>query len=134
MLSSVVQVEKVSDFEFELVDPSPDDFDIEDMSRRLVSPKRIVGWSIFNLEAQRWKEEQEWISGFETHYGISLQRIIEGYNTCLSRGRNRVAENRARYLATELQRENVRISAMQISNIIARLKKGHPHYGELLED
>jgi hypothetical protein len=133
-LSSIVQVERVTDFEFELAEPSPGDFCQGDLTPQILAPKRIIRWSIYNLEVRRMEIEAKWINGFEKQYGVSLQRLIDIYNDCLSRGRNRVPANRTKYLATELQREVISISRSQLDEILVRLRKYHHHYSASLND
>jgi hypothetical protein len=132
-LSAVVDVEKITDFEFELIDPSPTDFE-SSRANDIWKPKRIVGWSIYNIETRRREQERRWIENFENEYKVSLKRVVDAYNTCLSRGRNRVASNRTRYIATEFEKDGIALSKAQLDQIIARLRTHHSHYIEVTKD
>lgn len=132
-LSSIVRVEKVSDFEFELADPSPDDFD-RDLTSSIRAPKRIIGWSIYNLEYRKLEEDHRWIENFEKEYKISLKRLVDTYNSCLSRGRNRTPSNRAKYVSSEFEKEGILLSRTQINQIVSRLRERHSHYIEVASD
>jgi hypothetical protein len=133
-LSSVVHVDKITDFEFDLVDPSPCDFDNDSLLNAIRAPKRIAGWSIYNLEARKREEEAKWIENFENDYKISVKYLTDAYNSCLSRGRNRVASNRTKYIATDLGKEGIRLSKSQLDQIVARLQEHHSHYIHLAKD
>ena len=131
MISSTVEVEKETDFEFKLTEPSPNDFE-KDSS--IFPMKRITGWSIYNLEARRRETETKWIEGFEKQYGVSLNHLIEIYNGCLSRGRNRVPSSRTKYVSTELKREGISLSRSQVDQILVRIRECHNYYSSLLKD
>ena len=133
-LSSVAHVEKITDFEFDLVDPSPDDFNNDRSINAIRAPKGIAGWSIYNLEARKREEEAKWIENFEGEYKISVECLTDAYNTCLSRGRNRVATNRTKYTATDLEKEGIHLSKSQLDQIVARLQEHHSHYIHLAKD
>lgn len=133
VLSTVVSVEKITDFDLKLVDPSPTDFD-EDLMSQLRAPKRIVGWSIYNIEARKQEQESLWIQNFESEYKVSLKHLVDTYNACLTKGRNRVPASRAKYVASDLGKEGIALSRSQIDRIVTRLKAHHSHYVDLASE
>src|SRR5215831_14621889 len=98
------------------------------------SPKRIVGWSIYDLEVRRVETEAKWIGEFEKQYGVSIQCLIDAYNGCLSRGRNRIHTNRTKYMSTDFQKEGISLSRPQIDEILTRIRKCHSYYRSLLNE
>jgi len=131
MLSTMFDVEKISDFEFELVEPSPTDF--YESEHFFVSPKRITKWALFDVEARRWQAEQAWIEKFKTEYGIEIGSLIAAYNNCLSQGNNRLLHNRSKYASADLQKQGVRLTPKEIDRIVERLKKFHPGYFHMIQ-
>jgi hypothetical protein len=108
-------------------------FDEGDVLNGIRAPKRIIGWSIYNLEARTIELEEAWISGFEKQYGIPVKKLIDIHNSCLRGGRNRVPANREKYMSSELEKERIRLSRAQLEEILKRLRSHHHWHASQLD-
>lgn len=133
VLSSVVDVEKLTDFEFDLEDPSAGDFAEDSALLRVSSLKRIVGWSIYNVEARRRELESGWLDDFHKTYGVSLQHFIELYNHRAPPNQTGMFYDRTKHVAAELQKEGIRISRAEVERILHRFREHHSHIARQLE-